>query len=223
MELSNKIINTYCNLTDRQIVDKITDKKKHDEEAATYLLWYKYNNLLHKHFNNLIHLDPYEWYDYSVESLFLNLRGNNGQWDKLSNFRWESRFCCWFKRVSKNHFNDLREKLIEKGVIIVSTDDDDSNKRKREIVDPAPNRNRIKVEVVEAINKLEDIDQKFVVFKRLEGYSSKETAVLLQQMWDENNIVRIDKGKVIKASAGYVDVRMQRAKIELKKIIGTID
>lgn len=212
----------YEKLSDKEIVDKVITPP-HDEEAATYLLWNRYGSLLYKHFHQLIHLDPYEWYDYSVEGLFDYLRGGNGRWEKLSNFKWNARFCCWFKKVSYNYFNSLRDNLIEKGIVIISIDSDGSKIKKFEPVDDSHERNRIKVHVIEAIQKLEDIDQKFVVMKRLEGYKSKEIANLLQQMWDRNGIVRMDKGKVIKASAGYVDVRMQRAKENLKKIIVTID
>lgn len=244
MELGNKYRNAYQDLTDRQIVDRIIEKDKHDEEAATYLLWDRYNNLLHKHFNNLIHLDPYEWYDYSVESLFVYLRGDNGRWEKLSSFNWQSQFCYWFKKVSYNHFNDLRDKLIEKGIILVSLDDDDQKNSKREPVDDPTGRNRRKVELVEAIRNLKDLDQKFVVTKRLEGYNSKEIAELMKVMWENEGIkrtslqnVRNEKGEYVLDENGkkvkvvapliptnqYVDVLMERAKKELKKIIVTID
>ena len=76
---------------------------------------------------------------------------------------------------------------------------------------------------MEAIAKLEDPDQRFVVLKRLQGYSSKEIAELMQQSWDKHGIVRMDKGKRVIPTSGYVDVRMQRAKEELRKLIVTID
>ena len=77
--------------------------------------------------------------------------------------------------------------------------------------------------LMEAIAKLEDPDQRFVVLKRLQGYSSKEIAELMQQSWDKHGIVRMDKGKRVIPTPGYVDVRMQRAKEELRKLIVTID
>ena len=91
---------------------------------------------------------------------------------------------------------------------------------------------------------MEDLDQKFVVIKRLEGYNSKEIAELMKLMWekegikrtslqnvrDENgNYVLDENGKKVKVVAPlvpsnqYVDVLMERAKKELKKIIVTID
>lgn len=219
MELNNAIKDKYTRLSDKELVDAIIKEGKHDEEAATFLLWNRYDGLLHKHFYNLIHLDLNEWYDYSVTSLFMYLRGENGEWDKLRNFGWKSKFCYWFKKVSYNHFNDVREDLIEKGVIVVSIDEDGPI----DLIDGDVERIRRKTELLEAIAQLQDIDQKFVVLKRLQGYNSKEIACLLQKMWDKNGIVRMDKGHKVEASVGYVDVRMQRAKKELKKIMVSID
>lgn len=46
----------------------------------------------------------------------------------------------------------------------------------------------------------------------------------MRKMWKRRGIVRYDnQGKVIIPTYGFVDVRMQRAKEELKKIIGSID
>ena len=44
----------YEKLSDKEIVVLITDEKKHDEEAATYLLWDRYSPLLHKLFLDII-------------------------------------------------------------------------------------------------------------------------------------------------------------------------
>ena len=44
----------YEKLSDKEIVVLITDEKKHDEEAATYLLWDRYSPLLHKFFLDIM-------------------------------------------------------------------------------------------------------------------------------------------------------------------------
>ena len=77
--------------------------------------------------------------------------------------------------------------------------------------------------LMEAIAMLEDTDQRFVVLKCLQGCSSKEIVDLMRQSWDKHGIVRMDKGKRVIPTPGYVDVRMQRAKVELRKLIVTID
>ena len=200
----------------------ITDEKKHDEEAATYLLWDRYSPLLHKLFLDII--KDMEWYDYAVESLFIYLRGEDGEWHKLSAFEWRSSFGYWFKRTSFRHFLDVRKQLIEDGEITVSIDDDDSESVSGQVPDLDFVVNLRKAELLEAVAQLSDADQKFVIIKRLQGFSSKEIAILMKKMWKRHGIIRYDNhGKEVIPSAGFVDVRMQRAKEELKKIIGSID
>lgn len=211
----------YEKLSDKEIVVLITDEKKHDEEAVTYLLWDRYSPLLHKLFFDTI--KDMEWYDYAVESLFIYLRGEDGEWHKLSDFEWRSSFGYWFKRTSFRHFLDVRKQLIEDGKFFVYIDDDNPEKPSIQLSDPDIERNRQKAMLMEAIAELEDSDQRFVVLKRLQGYSSKEIADLMQQSWEKHGIVRMDKGKRVIPTPGYVDVRMQRAKEELRKLIVTID
>lgn len=211
----------YDALSDKEIVALITGAEYHDEEAATYLLWDRYSPLMHK-----LHIDfikDLQTYDESVEDFYLYLRGEDGHWLKLSQFQWRCRFCHWFKTTSRNFFISLSKNLIDSPDVAVSIDVDNSDNACVKIADVDVERNYRKVILMEAIMKLEDIDQRFVVIKRLQGYSSKEIAELMQQMWDKHGIVRIDKGKVVVPSVGYVDNHMLKAKRELRKIIGTID
>lgn len=214
----------YKKLSDKEIVDKIINKDKHDEEAATYLLWDRYSPLLHKLFLDII--KDMEWYDYAVESLYIYLRGEDGAWHKLSAFEWRSSFGYWFKKTSYHHFLDVRKHLIEDKKIFVSIDDDENENGPVPLPDggeEAYNTLQRKILIMEAIGMLKDPDQRFVVLKRLQGYNSKEIAELMQQAWDKHGIVRMDKGKRVIPTLGYVDVRMQRAKEELRKLIVTID
>lgn len=211
----------YEELSDKEIIFLVTDEEKHDEEAATYLLWDRYSPLLHKLFFDIIR--EMEWYDYTIESLFIYLRGEDGTWHKLSTFEGRSSFGTWLKRIAYNHFLDVRAELIEKHEDALSIDDDDSDRPSIQISDPDIERNRRKAMLMEAIAQLQDPDQKFVVLKRLEGHDSCEIAELMQKMWDKHGIVRIHNGKRVIPTAGYVDVRMQRAKEELKRILVTID
>ena len=81
-----------------------------------------------------------------------------------------------------------------------------------------------KVMLMEAVGQLKDADQKFVILKTLEGYDSSEIALLLAKKWRKQGIVKYDNlGNAVVPSAGCVDVRRQRAKAELKRILGTID
>lgn len=210
----------YETLSDREIVVLITDEK-HDEEAATYLLWDRYSPLLHRLFLDII--ANLEWYDYAVEDLFIYLRGENGEWYKLRTFEWRSSFGCWLKRTAFNHFLEVRKQLVDDGHITISLDYDDSERPPLQIPDDDVERNLRKAVLLEAIALLGDTDQKFVVLKRLQGYDSQEIAELMKKSWEKHGIVRMDKGKRVIPSTGYVDVRMQRAKVQLKRILETLD
>ena len=74
--------------------------------------------------------------------------------------------------------------------------------------------------LMEAVGMLKDPDQKFVVIKRLQGYNSKDIALLLQKRWEKHNIVKYNnKKQMVVPDAAYVDVRMQRAKDNLEIIL----
>lgn len=222
MELPVRIVIKYKDKADKEIVLLITNEKKHDEEAATYLLWGRYDPLLKSVYQYFF--DKRYWYDYAVETLFMYLRGDNGQWVRLTSFEWRSTLGFWLKRVSYRLFLDLWQRLIDTGDIIVSIDDDDSESVSGQVPDLDFVVNLRKAELLEAVAQLSDADQKFVIIKRLQGFSSKEIAILMKKMWKRHGIIRYDNhGKEVIPSAGFVDVRMQRAKEELKKIIGSID
>jgi hypothetical protein len=74
--------------------------------------------------------------------------------------------------------------------------------------------------LLEAIGQLKDEDQRFVILKRLQGYNSKEIAVLLQKRWKKHGIIKYNhKNELVVPDAAYVDVRTQRAKENLKIIL----
>lgn len=225
MEISPFIIAHYADLTDKEVVSAITNEKP-DMEAAAYLLCHRYAPLL-RHQYLYIFNGVDEFYDDVVASLFLYLCGDNGKWEKLAAFGWRCTFGNWLKIVASRHFIACRKELmIDADTIPVYIDGGDGEIPPAEpttAVDVEDDDNEIKILLLEAIAQLKDVDQKLVVLKRLQGYNSKEIAILLQKMWKMRNIVRYDnKGNIIIPSAGYVDVKTQRAKKELKKILATM-
>ena len=218
----------YKDLSDKQIVEKILEEP-HNEEAAVYLLYSRYNNLLHsvytqvmqKMFDKSVYSEY--WFDDCETELFMHLRSIDGSWYPLARFEWRSTFGCWLKGVSHRKFMEVLPKLIDNGGFNVSIDSDDPQKPKVQILDEGENsyeRRQRKVLLMEAIGQLEDDDQRFVILKRLQGYNSKEIAVLLQKKWQKHGIKKYNnKKELVVPDAAYVDVRTQRAKENLKKII----
>ncbi|MGN0069411.1 MAG: RNA polymerase sigma factor [Prevotella sp.] len=211
----------YDRLTDRELVERII-AVPHDEHAAVYLLYERYSPLFRKLCLNIFgHLC---WYEDCLGELYVYLKGEDGHWFKLSSFEWRCRFAHWISITARNRFMEIRPYLIGKINNPLSIDDPDSPTVP--IADGGAEeyeRNQERVLLLEAVSLLPDDDQRFVILKTLQGFSSKETARLLQEKWQHQGVCKRDKkGSLVVPSAGYVDVCRQRARAELKIIIEKI-
>lgn len=203
----------YKELTDREIVDLII-AIPHNEEAAYYIIFYRYRGLLFNvyryYFGNTFY-----WFDDCLNELFLSLRGAKGEWKSFANFEWRSSLRTWLIKVARNKFLECYYRMID-----IEGDGISIEKRggSKEPVDP--NRAILMIELMEAIGKLADESYKFCVIKHLEGYSHKEIAVMLKQKWDmDGTIVYNKKKEIVIPSEGYVNVQIQRAKEELRELM----
>lgn len=205
----------YEKLSDKEIVDKII-KEPYDEEAATYLIYDRYEplciSICKKTHDGVPQLDELQ------SELFILLKGKNHDWNMLRSFGWRSSLGTWLSITTYNLFLDLRSKLIENNGENTSLDngwnDDDSESHIIDIpVNEEKQRERRYNMIVlnEAIHMLENLDQRFVVIHRLKGYSSKEVAILLLEYWTANNIVRYNnKKEVVMPDSGYIDNLFKR-------------
>ena len=214
-----KCLIKYNDLTDKEIVGRIL-AIPHNEEAAAFLLYDRYDPLLHKVYRNLT--EETFWYDDCLDELFIHLKCKDGTWRTLASFEWRSTLGCWLKGVAKHKFLEVLPKLIENGGSNLSLDanEDDSERPRVQIPDGGEedyDRRQRKVMLMEAIGQLKDDDQRFVILKRLEGYNSNEIALLMQKRWQKHGIVKYNaKGQRVVPDAAYVDVRTQRAKENLR-------
>lgn len=213
----------YIDLTDKEIVSKIITLPYNDE-AATYLLYDRYSPKFRKLckdiYNNL------DWYDDCMDDLFDYLKGKELDWNKLRTFEWRCQFSTWIGTTARHRFIEIKPYLIgkiENPLSINGNCNDDENSHTIQLpdggVEEYEERER-KIILMEAISLLQDEDQRFVIIKRLQGYNSKEIAILLQKRWAKHGIVKYNnKKQVVIPDAAYVDVRTQRAKENLKNII----
>ena len=210
----------YEQYDDRQVVSMIL-AIPHNEEAAAFLLYNRYDPLLHKVYRTLVQNSF--WYDDCVDELFLHLRGNDHEWRPLATIQWRSTFGCWLKRVAYRIFIEVLPSLIENDHRTTSIDIDDSSKPQVQLPDGGEEeyeRRQRKVILMEAIGQLKDDDQRFVILKRLEGYDSREIAMLLQKRWQIHGIVKYNnQHELVVPDAAYVDVRTQRAKENLRRLL----
>lgn len=215
----------YKDLTDKEIVEMIL-AIPHNEEAAAFLLYNRYDPLLHKIYRDITR--EIYWFDDCVVELFIHLKGKDCNWQPVASFEWRSTFGCWLKKVARQKFLETLPKLIENNGNNLSIDDDDPEKPKVQLPNGGEEeyeRRQRKVMLMEAIGLLKDEDQRFVILKRLEGYNSEETALLLQKKWQKLGIKKYGHKKgsnekeLVIPSAAYVNVHIQRAKDNLRKLI----
>ena len=216
-----KFQNNYAELNDKEIVNKIINKP-YNEEAAAYLIYNRYDPLLHKLYREIYVNDP-SWYEDCLGDLFDYLKGKEQDWHKLRTIEWRSKFGPWLSRTARNRFIEIKPYLIGKIENPLSIDDTDGDKAPVQLPDYGEEeyeRLEQKILLLEAIGMLSDSDQRFVILKRLQGYNSKEIAELLKKSWAKHGIKKYDnKGNLVIPTSGYVDVRTQRAKENLKEII----
>ena len=221
MELTFK--QKYIHLSDKEIVDKII-AEPYNEEAATYLIYDRYEPLCKsiciKTLGGVDKLDQLQ------SELFMLLKSNKQDWHALRSFQWRSSFGRWLSITTYNLSLELRKALIENEGQNISIDkgwhEDDEKQRTIDIpvyVEEQYERRYRMVLLQEAINMLDNPDQKFVVIKRLQGYSSKEVAGMLQNYWLQNNIVRYNnKKEVVVPNSGYIDNLFKRGYDKIRQL-----
>ena len=201
----------YKVLTDKELVGLI-NAIPHNEEAAYYIIYDKYRGLLFSIYQYYFGKSSF-WFDDCMHELFLSLRGAKGDWSSFVNFEWRAQLSTWLTKIAKNKFLEVYNKVKPGGY----PGEDKGNGPK----DPIDNgRAILRIELMEAISKLDDENQKFCVLKHLEGYDHREIADMLKQKWDkEGTIVYNKKKEIVIPSEGYVNVRIQRAKEELRELM----
>lgn len=205
----------FQHLCDKEIVNRVLSDPQ-DERAAIYLIYDRYEplciSICQKTFGNTYYLDELQC------ELYMLLKGTNRDWHALKSFGWKSTFGTWLRIVCYNLSLELRRQLIENDGNNTSLDNgwEQENRKSRPIdisVDEEKEQERRYNMALlnEAIHRLKNSDQRFVVIQRLKGYSSKEVAEQLKVYWTKNNIKRLNhkKERVIPDS-GYIDNLFKR-------------
>lgn len=226
MELSFK--DKYKKLSDKEIVDFII-AEPYNEEAATYLIYDRYEPLCIS--ICLKTLDGVSRLDELQSELFMLLKGKNRDWHALRSFGWRSTLGRWLSITAYNLSLELRRQLIEndgKNTSIDNGQTDDKDKPHTidiPVDEEKQHERRYNMIVLnEAIQMLENPDQRFVVKKRLQGYSSKEVACMLQAHWDVNDIVRYNnKKQIVKPDNGYIDNLFKRGYDKVTEIYNKLN
>lgn len=209
--------NTYDSFSERDLIEVILSG---NEEAAIYLIYNRYYRDL-----RYLCFDIYGSHSYIDElcqEVYIHLKGKNGDWHPLATWTGISTFRTWLNKAVRNLFLEKRADLIGlRENKLYSDDEDDVDPIEKVIADqPTLEENMQKVLLLEAINKLDNPDQKLVILKELQGYSHEEIAAILNQVRRSENRIKLNKeGKEILADAAAVDVLKQRAVAHLKEAL----
>ncbi|MBO7267246.1 MAG: sigma-70 family RNA polymerase sigma factor [Bacteroidaceae bacterium] len=202
-------------MTDKEIVDLIIAG---NEEAMLYLLYDRYENDLKfyawRYYDTLAYLDDLTNY------LYIQFKGKKGDWQPLKSFQWKCKFRTWFCSVASHLFLEKRGELIGPGgkddSIVVGGEDEP-------LPEPEPDpENPNLVMLMEAINRLEKDDYRFILIKELEGYNHKEIAQMMVAKRKKENKVTFYNGKIVVPDARYVDMNKAKALKEVKAIVEQI-
>lgn len=204
----------YLNKTDEELLSSLKGGGVCDDNAIYFLLIDKYSPKLRSVYNTVFSKHS-DWYNDCTGELYLYMRGDEtNRWDRLRSFEGRSSFGTWYGRVAYNKFNELKRQFIDKH--IVDLDRFDAVGAVPEDIESRLQR----VMLIEAISRLHNQDDKFIIIRRLYGYSSKEIAVMLQCRWDKHGIVKRDNlGNVVSVSNHYIDNRMSDIKFQLKRML----
>lgn len=204
----------FATLPDKKLVSLILDG---NEEAGIHLVYVKYDKDIDYHI--LRYYDNLRYKDDLTNYLYLQVKGSKGDWTPLRSFQWRCSLRTWFSSVASHLFLEKKKELIGLGDVSTSIDTPEGEKFAKRIVQDA-NKNAKLVMLMEAINRLDNEDYRFILIKELEGYSAKEIAQLLgQKRIDENRLKKRSNGSSITPTADYVYMIKNRALKEVKVIV----
>lgn len=211
----------YKDLNDRQIIDLVLSDG--NEEAMLFLIFERYQPLLKKlctrYYGDLYYLEQLQ-----VELLIL-LKAND--WHPVRGFGWRSSFGTWLGTVAGNLFIKKMPELIgiDKFPVSIGENGEDGEVN---IPEPEPpHENDIHMTLlIEAIQQLEDKDQRFILLREFDGYTPKEIARQLEAYRRKENRLKTKKvnGQIeeIIPSAEYVHMLKGRAKDNIRVIISEL-
>lgn len=204
----------YRSLSDHDIVDLIIAG---NEEALLYLMYERYIDDLRfyawRYYGCLSYLDDL------IDSLYIQLKGKNLDWQPLRDFQWRCTFRTWFCAVASHLFSKKRDELIGKEDRLYSKKEND---RKERTIPESEQDNQKMVILMEAINRLDNDDYRYILIKELEGYNHKEIAELIIKKRRKENRVSFYNGKIVVPDSHYVDMNKARALKEVKVIVEQI-
>lgn len=212
----------YKDLSDKELVDLTLQEG--NEEAILYIIFEKYDPLLKKLCRR--YYEDLFYYEQLQTELYILLKEND--WHALRSFGWRSSFGTWLGTVAGNLFIKKMPELIGISKFTVSIGEDGEKGEFNPPEPEPPHEHDINmVLLIEAIQQLEDKDQRFILFKEFDGYEPKEIAQQLESYRRREKRLKTRKleGNHIEEiipSAEYVHMLKGRTKTNLLTIINKL-
>lgn len=204
----------FATLPDKKLVSLILEG---NEEAGIHLVYVKYDKDIDYHI--LRYYDNLRYKDDLTNYLYIQVKGSKGDWKPLRSFQWRCSLRTWFSSVASHLFLEKKKELIGLGDVSTSIDTPEGETFAKRIVQDV-NKNAKLVMLMEAINRLDNEDYRFILIKELEGYSAKEIAQLLgQKRIDEDRLKKRSDGSSIVPTADYVYMIKNRAIKDVKILV----
>ena len=180
-----------------------------NEEAFLFLLYVRYKADVLYHVTSFGKTDFY--FEDIISSIYKNLKGSHDDWAPLSRFQWKCKFRTWLNRIIYNECYHFFHRKIETVEIAPSIKAEEKEERFEELI------------LLEAIARLPDEDGRFILLRVLEGYSSKEIAILLERKRRSEGRIRTrPNGKEIVPTDGYVDNYKKKCLEKVKEYMAAI-
>lgn len=220
--MDQKYIDRYSPMSDGELIDRILAKPS-DSFAANYLISIKYNPLLGKIYNDIYSSCRNDYFEDCKNELLIFLMGKDLSWRKLSGIEKPEYFCSWLETTARRLFISIKPKLIDIVTDSTSIDDEDPEKPKIQIpvnFESIYDDQESMAVVIEAMATLTDNERFCFYMDVFKDYAHKDIAEMLRLKWErEGTKVKSNKKGVefVTPDAGYVNVRIQRAKEKITK------
>ena len=196
----------YGKLKDPELVDCILSGQD-SNNVLFYLVYGRYYPILEVIAYHLNSGNPY------VEDLIseLELHLAKEHYKVLRSFRGDSSFKTWLNTVAMHLFINKMPALTGWKGEVLPLDDFDK------LQDAVENDELM--QMMEAIERLENDDGRFILLKEIEGYSPDEIAHLLAEKREREGKEKEYKGDKVKLNAAYIYMLKSRTLIEVGKLM----
>lgn len=210
----------YKTLSDKELVDLVLQNR--NEEAMLFIIFNKYDPLLKKLCKR--YYDTLFYYEELQTELFIHFKVND--WYVLRSFGWKSSFGTWLGKVAGSLFIKKMRELIDFEKNKISIDEDGENKEYNLPASKTLDEWNM-VMLIEAIQRLEDKDQRFILLREFDGYEPSEIAKQLEELRRKEGRLKKrkdDSGLIheIIPTAEYIHMLKGRAKDNLRIIMNEL-